>query len=376
MTEFALYIHYPFCLSRCPYCGFATAVEEAGQSTRYREALLKELAHRAAEAPWQAGRLHSLYLGGGSPSLMPPEYLARLLDEVRRRFQWPAGMEVTIEANPGTTDLQLFTDFHHAGVNRLSIGAQSFDPAELELLGRRHTPEDITNALEVARRVGFDNISLDILYGIPGQSVASFTSSVRRALELGIDHLSAYSLSIETGTPFEGWIKEGKLAPPDPDLAASQFAELCRWMREAGFEHYELTNFARPGCWSRHNFAYWQRSPYLGLGTGAHSFDGRRRFWNPRQTGQYLARMENGEDPAAGEEILSTDDALEELVYLSLRTREGLDIETAYGTFSRDTIDELLESGFLFQRNGRLHIPEERWLLLDEIVLRILEQIP
>ncbi len=374
MTEFALYIHYPFCLSRCPYCGFATEVEDEKQSSLFREALLKELDRRAGEAPWKNGRLHSIYLGGGTPSLMPPDYLTRLLDEVHRCFNWPAGIEVTLEANPGTQDQQRFSAFRQVGVNRLSIGAQSFHPAELERLGRSHTPAEIEGAVQTARQAGFENVSLDLIYGVPDQTVGSFSASIHRALGLGIDHLSAYSLTIEPGTPFEERMKEGTLPPPDPDLAAAHFTELRSLMRQAGFEHYELTNFAKPGCFSRHNYAYWRRIPYLGLGTGAHSFDGQRRSWSPRDTRQYLARLKAGEDPVAGEETLTPDDELKELVYLSLRTRDGLDIALAGRTFTLETLAELLDAGFLVQLKDRLHIPEERWLLLDEIVVRMLNQ--
>ena len=389
LLTFSLYVHYPFCIHRCPYCGFATAVERKNDSERYRSRLLEELRRRAEEPPWQGGRVSSIYFGGGTPSLMPPEFCSSILQFVNSSIPEPTHRltdpptnqnsairnpqsEITLEANPGTRDAANFSAFRQAGVNRLSIGAQSFHPSELRFLKRAHSVDDIGETVRMAREAGFNNVSLDLIYGVPGQTVDSFRNSVLRALDLGIDHLSTYTLSIEEGTPFASDVKEGKMPAPNPDFAADQYAILIDMMRDAGFEHYELTNYAKPDKWSRHNFAYWQRTPYLGLGLGAHSFDGRRRFWNSRDSNVYCETLTRGEYPIEGWEDLDEKQEEEEGIYLSLRTRAGIAEETASNLFNTVNMASLLEGGFIRRENGRFHIAESHWLLLDEIVLRLL----
>ena len=369
---FALYIHYPFCRSRCPYCGFASSVVDADRSSFYCEMLLRELELRAAQQPWNNGELYSLYFGGGTPSLIPPEYLYRLLDVLKGHWDFPADIEITLEANPGTIDANGFANFHESGINRLSIGAQSFQASELESLGRTHTVEHIEEAVHHARAVGFDNVSLDLIYGLPGQTLASFENSVLEAIDLNVDHVSTYSLSIEKNTPFDKRVEQGIMPLPNPDFTAEQYLLLCRLMHQAGFQHYELTNFARDGKWSRHNFAYWQRKTYLGLGCSAHSFDCSRRFWNIRDIDAYIIALSNGRDPSSGEEILSVRNKIEEQVYLSLRTWEGVERSMLENVAGSSVINELVESGFLKIVDNQYMVCEEKWLLLDEIVINLL----
>ncbi|MDP8237772.1 MAG: radical SAM family heme chaperone HemW [Candidatus Hatepunaea meridiana] len=371
MNEFALYIHYPFCIKRCHYCGFASAVYNRSQAVNYHKALLKEIAIQSRQQPWQDGTLRSIYFGGGTPSLMSSEAIIELLNVIRKSFTYPPEIEVTIEANPGASDRKRFNAFRKAGINRLSIGAQSFNDDELKLLGRIHSAKDIYTAVKKASSAGFNNISLDLIYGIPGQTVKSFLISVHRALDLNIQHLSTYALTIEEKTRFAQMINYGTLSQPDSDLAAEQYLELCKIMKQAGFYHYELTNFARPDYQSQHNWTYWRRIPYLGVGTAAHSFDGKRRFWNPRNTDQYIRRVNTPEN-GIEEELLTEYEELEEKVYLSLRTSDGLEMEIAQRISSSEAIEELLTNRFLKSRDNRLFVPEEKWLLLDEIVLKLL----
>lgn len=371
---FSLYLHYPFCIQRCPYCGFATEVEKEDLAHQYREMLKVELTRRASEEPWRGGQLHTVYFGGGTPSLMPPDYFAELMGLIGTLWELPPDAEVTLEANPETRDVHSFAAFRKGGANRLSIGAQSFEPAELQLLGRAHSAEGVFEVVNRARAAGFDNLSLDLIYGIPGQTVDSFRRSVEISLSLGIEHLSAYTLSIEEGTPFARSVRLEALPQPDPDRMADQYACLIELMTDAGFEHYELTNYAGPGFWSRHNSAYWQRMPYLGVGCGSHSFDGRRRYWNRRDTSAHIALLEEGGDPTEGEERLGETEIIHERVYLSLRTREGLPDELARRVSRPEALEELEGSGFLERRGDRWHVPESRWLLLDEVVLRLLEK--
>ena len=372
MSEFALYIHYPFCLSRCPYCGFASSVLDKGRASRYHMSLKAELSMRAGENPWRGNRLRSIYLGGGTPTLMSPEYLEELFNRIRESFVYPPEIEVTIETNPGTCSGDSLSTFRRAGVNRLSIGAQSFQDDELRLLGRTHSPGDIETTVRQARQAGFDNLSLDLIYGIPGQSVDSFIESVQQALDLEPQHLSTYSLTIEEGTEFERMVKSNLLPEPDPDLAAEQYIALCDVMRRAGFDHYELTNFARPGFRSEHNMTYWRRIPYLGLGVAAHSFNGQLRTWNPRDIDEYINRLADGKYPKGGGESLSPVEVLEEQVYLGLRTSDGIESETIREICGSETVQDLLKNGFLVINGGRLQMVEERWLMLDEVVLKLL----
>jgi len=375
-----LYIHYPFCIKRCPYCGFATAVEREALSARYREVLLYELEQRLVAGRDMGFKVATIYFGGGTPSLMPPEFVAELLNSVRP-FQTAdsSGIEITLEANPETRDIGRFAAFHMAGVNRLSMGAQSFDNRELKALGRAHDASGVVKAVEIARNAGFDNLSLDLIYGLPGSTVETFQYSVEAALALGIDHLSTYTLSIEEGTPFARSVRERRMPFPDPDLMATQYAMLCAAMADAGFEHYELTNFARPAKWSRHNYTYWQRRPYLGVGCGAHMFEGERRRWNQRDTTAHIEAVErwreSGMDPVEGEEVVTPKMALEESVYLGLRTARGIDDKFARSHFDPAGLDEMLTEGFLEERDGRIAVRETKWLLLDEIVLRVLKSI-
>jgi len=339
---------------------------------RYRSALLTELKLRTDEQIWSDGQLRSIYFGGGTPSLMPIEFAENLFDIIKKNFGLIPEIEVTIETNPGSGINDKFKEFHKLGINRLSIGAQSFHDSELKALGRIHSSGDISNAVQIARKSGFDNISLDLLYGIPGQTVDGFQASLIKALDLGINHLSTYALSIENDTPFAKEVKNGSLSEPDPDLAADQYTMLIKMMKDAGFIHYELTNFAKPGFESTHNKAYWQRTPYLGIGTASHSFDGQNRFWNARSTESYIGRIKSVQNPVDGCESLNSIEQLEEQLYLGLRTSDGISIETAREHFNQATLIELINDGFLVIQDNRYIIPEERWLLLDEVVLKIL----
>lgn len=382
MTRFALYIHYPFCSSKCPYCGFASEVETDNSSEFYFERTLDELKHKSQQKPWRGGELLSIYIGGGTPSLMSESQVDRLIGEVRQCFKLTDDIEITLEANPGSVEANKFTEFRHSGINRLSIGAQSFQPDELKMLGRRHSVGDIRQSVNKGREAGFDNISLDLIYALPQregytrQSAASFAESVRQAVALDIDHLSAYTLTIEQNTPFETFVRSGTLSSPDPDQAAEHYETLVEIMSEAGYEHYELTNFAKPGRHSRHNCAYWNRTPYLGIGLGSHSFDGERRSWNSRDLAKYIATPASTADPADGFETISHRQAIEEEIYLSLRLSGGLKVTELIereATQIQDNIANLTKAGFLLEQNGGWRIPESRWLLLDEIVLRLLE---
>jgi len=376
LNIFSIYLHYPFCRARCPYCAFATDTENPDISTEYRDLILREMEMRSRQQPWEDGHVVSVYFGGGTPSMMPPEFLEKVITQICSFWSLQPDAEVTIETNPGTHKTVNFSEFLRAGINRVSIGAQSFHNSELRTLGRIHNVEEICKTVNKVREAGFENISLDLIYGIPGQTVDSVRESAKRVIDLGVEHLSTYSLSIEPETPFEMMANMGHLKLPDQDLVADEYAAICDEMSNAGFDHYELTNFAHPGKSSKHNRIYWRREPYLGFGTGSHSFDGKNRFWNPSETSAYLSAIRENIDPVSESERLSEFQIVEETVYLSLRTDDGLDRDYALEHCDNETISDFTEMGVLKHRGNRLHVSEPHWLLLDEIVARLLQYLP
>lgn len=331
---------------------------------------------RSMQQPWKDGRVVSVYFGGGTPSLMPPEFPERVIAKISSLWSLQLDAEVTIETNPGTLKTANFSEFLHAGINRVSIGAQSFHNSELRTLGRIHNVEEIYKSVGKVREAGFENISLDLIYGIPDQTVNTVIESAKRVIDLGVEHLSTYSLSIEPNTPFEMMANMGHLKLPKQDLVADEYAAICDEMGKAGFEHYELTNFALPGKSSKHNRIYWRRTPYLGFGTGAHSFDGENRFWNPINTSEYMSAIQDKTDPVYEYERLTGFQIVEETVYLSLRTDDGLDRDYALQHCDNETINEFISTGVLKLRNDRFYVAEQHWLLLDEIVARLLQYLP
>ena len=284
----ALYVHIPFCESKCPYCDFNTYAGIEALMPPYVAALAREVEQWGA---W-LGRptLASVFFGGGTPSYLPPNDLRRLMDAVRSAFDLQDDAEATAEANPGDCTPERLLAMRRAGFNRISIGVQSFDDAELAMLGRRHDAERAAQAVRDARKAGFDNLSLDLMFGLPEQSVATWARSVEEAIRLQTDHLSAYALTLESGTPLEADVRFGRTPEPDPDLAADMYLRAQTVLAAAGLQQYEISNWAAPGRESTHNLAYWRGRPYLGVGPGAHSYlygvgalDGVRRAVRQRQ---------------------------------------------------------------------------------------------
>ena len=304
---------------------------------------------------------------------MHPSEVDQILQVISSYRNITETAEITVETNPQTVTVQSLKQLRQTGVNRLSIGIQSFRPNLLTLLNRTHTAEGGMSAVESARSAGFENISLDLMYGLPTQTLEDIAESVVRAVGLGIDHLSTYALTIEPGTPFERKIKNRQLSSPDPDITADHYAVICEIMNQQGFTHYELTNFARGDKFSQHNLVYWRRTPYLGIGCSSHSFNGLDRFWNTRSTSDYIKQIQAGQMVVEGTETLTDENVLSETVYLSLRTFDGVSRQYAEQKCSITAIKELNADGFLEERSGRWHIPEHHWLLLDEIALKILQ---
>ncbi|MBW2447656.1 MAG: radical SAM family heme chaperone HemW [Deltaproteobacteria bacterium] len=343
-AEVGVYVHIPFCERVCPYCDFAVVgVRELGaaQEQRTIDALLRELEGRRADF---AGRtLASLYFGGGTPSLCRPESLARLAVAVHAAFPSVGPVETTLEVNPSSLERERLPGFRAAGVNRVSLGVQSFDDGVLKRLGRAHRADEARRTLRACREAGFDALSLDLIFAAPGQSLGQLEADLAETLEFGPEHVSAYELGIESGTPFATAAARGQLALPDEDLALAMFDAIEAALTAAGFEHYEIANYARPGFPAVHNQRYWRRLPVLGLGPGAFSTDptaaetpfGVRRA-NLRDHAAWLARIEAGEAPeATPPERLDAPTARAEAMFLSLRTRRGVDAAAFAGEFGR-----------------------------------------
>lgn len=282
----SLYLHVPFCRRKCHYCDFNTYAGIEHLMPPFVEALKREMARWGPLASdWQ---VTTVFLGGGTPSLLTGRQVRELLDAARAAFDVAPEPEVTMEANPSSAEHGRLAEYRDAGVNRISFGAQSFQPAELAWLGRLHGPGDVRKAVRAARRAGFQRLNLDLIYGLPGQTLGRWEVNVRMALELEPDHLSLYALTVEEGTPLDEWVKAGRTPEPDPDLAADQYLLAGQLLAASGFEQYEISNWALPGQACRHNLTYWRNLPYLGLGPGAHSRFLEHRFSVIRSPQRYV----------------------------------------------------------------------------------------
>jgi oxygen-independent coproporphyrinogen-3 oxidase len=382
-----VYVHVPFCERVCPYCDFAVVAARRLAPARedvYVAALLAELARRAPA--WRGRDLASLYLGGGTPSLLRPGSIARIVAAVRDAFPAPGPVEVTLEMNPGTTERERLPAFREAGVNRLSIGVQSFDDTVLRRLGRAHRADEGRAALVAARDAGFENVSLDLIFGAPGGSEAQLARDLDEATAFAPEHVSAYELTIEAATPFERAARRGQLALPDEATSVRCFELVEERLEAAGLARYEISSFARPGRAAVHNRRYWERRPVLGIGVGSWSSDpadagapfGARRA-NPRDLDAWLAWVaRSGEPGSADREVLAEVTARGEAVFLALRTARGLDARgfaaefggSPRAFFARE-IDELVAAGLLEEAGeGGLRLTRRGRLVSDSVFER------
>lgn len=342
---FGLYVHWPFCVSKCPYCDFNSHVADAVDDTAWRHNLLAELDHYGIKT--KGRRLDSVFFGGGTPSLMPPDIVAALLDRLTEYWALSPDLEVTLEANPSSVEAQKFADFRAAGVNRVSVGIQSFDDAALRFLGRAHSSDEALQAITVAERT-FDRVSFDLIYALPGQTRAAWTSELSSALARGTSHLSLYQLTIEKGTPFYSAHRNGVFALPDEDLAADLYDITAEMTAKAGMPAYEVSNYAQTGQESRHNLVYWRGGDYIGIGPGAHG-----RLTLPH--GRY--RTEQAPSPAGWLTAVAADghatrvfadmpvaERADELLMMGLRLTDGID-RALYAQILGVPLDDRLDIG-------------------------------
>src|SRR6266850_6353110 len=324
MTAAGVYIHIPFCLSRCSYCDFATSIYRSEHAERYVHALVKEIVSQTPDA--NARVVDTIYFGGGTPSLLSPRQAEQILGALHKNFEVDGRAEITMEMNPGSVTPENLVAFRRLGVNRASFGAQTFDDAELARLGRSHTSADTLNTFHDLRRSGFENVSFDLIAGLPGQTLSRWQKNVEQALALAPEHLSFYLLEVHSGTPLAEHIRRGMQPVPDDDLAAAMYEWMLERASDAGYEHYEISNLCRPGFTSRHNSKYWTGAAYYGFGCSAHSYDGRMRRWsNKRDVLAYVETIENQLSPIVEEHELSAAEIRAEAVFLGMRLMSGGD---------------------------------------------------
>ena len=389
----ALYIHVPFCKTKCPYCDFNTYQGIERMMDPYMGAVTQEITQWGRVL--EGAAVNSVFFGGGTPSYLNEGSIDRILESARSSFQLKDGAEITIEANPGDLDLPACQRLISAGVNRLSIGVQSLDNELLSLLGRRHDADQAMAALATARSGGFSNINLDFMYGLPHQTMLQWQDTMQRMVSQHPDHISLYCLTLEEGTPLHRWVETGKLPQADEDLAADMYHYAADLMEQEGYQHYEISNWCLPGFECRHNLCYWLNQPYLGVGPGAHSSLGSYRFWDISSPGTYIASVNDwatkNPQPAIGltEEVLNSvlpvddqehideDTFLAETMFLGLRLLEGMDLAEVssrigidLGERYRSEIQDLTELGLLEQEGPLLRLTKPAHLIANQVFTR------
>lgn len=364
-TYGGLYVHVPYCIGKCAYCDFYSVRIEEAPARAYLNALRSEARFIAP------GRVDTVYIGGGTPTALNAPMLATLLETVTEA----AGecSEFTVEANPGTLDPEKLAIIKRAGVTRMSLGVQSLNDTELRSLGRLHTAEDALRAARMITSHGF-SLSIDLMYGLPAQSMRDWQRTIGKVLDLRPGHISAYELTPAEGTPLWDQIEGGLIAMPSEDLVTDMFHHGREALTDAGYAHYEVSNYALPGMECRHNLNYWRRGTFLGLGPGAHSFDGEARWWNVEDTDAYVRMLAEGVPPVAERHELSEADALREEVMLGLRTSEGLDLarfKAAHGLDLAAACAPLIDEGMMVQRGGRVVLTPDALMLMNPVTVSL-----
>jgi len=378
----SLYIHFPFCLKKCLYCDFNSLAGSRITPDDYVDAVVREMELRAAglDSPVTAA---TLYFGGGTPSLMEPELVELLIGTANKLYGLTDDAEVTIEANPGTLTAEKLAGYRSAGVNRLSLGVQSFDDAMLSLLGRVHTSRQVLDSFKEARAAGFTNIGIDLIHSLPGETPVDWRNELTQAVQLAPEHISAYGLTVEEGTPFHRMEREGRLHLPDEEVGAAMFRETGEFLEWAGYEHYEISNFALPGFRSRHNQVYWRRGNCLGFGAGAHSFLRAPAFgsrWrNALSPESYLRAVASSTLPEEELTFLTERDAMAEFFFLGLRMLDGVEpaeFRREFGCTVADAypgeVERLAAEGLIECHGGFLRLSRRGVCLANQVFMRFI----
>ena len=369
-----IYIHIPFCKSRCVYCDFYSTTSLAlGQ--RYVDALCMEMENRCKMDDERCKMVETVYLGGGTPSQLDGTLLRQLFDHLYQTFDISPDAEVTIECNPDDVTEAFAEMLKTLPVNRVSMGAQTFQPERLRFLRRRHTAEQVKEAVDRLRQAGIGNISVDLMYGFPNETMAEWERDIQQAIALDVEHLSAYALQYEEGTPLYKMLERGEVSEIDEELERQMYFRLIDALAEAGFEHYEISNWGKPGRHSRHNSSYWNQTPYIGLGAAAHSFDGRNRQWNVADIRQYMEGIEKGE-PCVEYEELTPDNHYNEIVMTALRTSEGLNLtclSSADADYCLRLAQRFILDGLLVYEQQHLRLTRKGLFVSDMIMAELMK---
>lgn len=372
MKETAIYIHIPFCDHKCIYCDFYS-ITPLDKTDRYLELLKKEIEYYSLTYS-EERKIVSIYFGGGTPSLMSPEYINSIIETVKRFYTVSPNAEITLETNPGTVNKKKLEAFLSAGINRISIGIQSFSNTDLKFLTRIHDSAGAEKTIFSAYDAGFTNINLDLIFNLPGQSVEKWSKNLEKAISLPVTHISAYSLILEEGTILNKMVLDGKVKIQDEDYDASLYEYTIDFLERYGFNQYEVSNFAKEGFECLHNNVYWHYKDYLSFGPSAHSFDGTKRWWNYTSLTFYLNAMLEKGNAAAGSELLSKDQMLQEYVMLALRS-SGIDLERFSSMFgngwleeNKKNLDLYIQEGLVLKENTKLKLSKKGFLICDEIL--------
>lgn len=378
LTKVGVYVQVPFCQTKCTYCNFHTGVFSRSLYAPYVDAVCREIRTRSALTAARVD-VDTVYIGGGTPSLLDPADLARILEAIRETFSGGRD-EVTLEADPETITREKAQTWRNAGVNRISMGVQSFDDKELRAAGRMHRSADVYRAVDILRGAGFDNVSMDLIAGLPYQTQQSWESSVEKLLALDPEHISIYLLEVDEGSHLgkevlSGGEKYSAAEVPSDDTMADCYERACELLTQQGYEHYEISNWAMPGRESKHNLKYWRRQPYLGFGAGAHSFDGAKRWSNVHDPAAYTTAIEQGKPSVEQEEIVTAAQALNEEFFLGLRQLAGVNlarIERKYGASMSPRIAKLVDTGLLERDGERIRLSAEKLTISNEVFVELM----
>ncbi|GJQ61978.1 MAG: coproporphyrinogen III oxidase [Melioribacteraceae bacterium] len=376
MKDLSVYIHIPFCDHKCIYCDFYSIINYKGVDS-YLVAIKNEI--RLQGKKYSGGRcVKSVFFGGGTPSFMTPSYIGEILNEVKNEFEFAADCEVTMETNPGTVDKSKLVDFRNVGINRISIGIQSFNKDELEFLTRIHNAETAINTVNAAHESGFEDISIDLIFNLPGQTSDKWLSNLEKAVSLPVTHISAYSLILEKGTILNKMVLDGKVELQDSDFDAELYSATIDYLRKSGFLQYEVSNFAKEGFQCYHNKIYWEYGDYLGFGTSAHSFMDGKRFWNYSALSIYEEAIRSKQSAIAGSELLTKNQKREEFVMLALRS-SGLNKNKLTDFFNKNDFEYIVDrinkkgySNFFNISTDILALNEKGYAVGDEIITELL----
>jgi len=378
-NDISIYIHIPLCVKKCAYCDFASFAGRMAQREAYIDAVCREM--RAQAAFFGRRRVKTVFFGGGTPTLLTGAQVQAIMDTLRACFDLLPDAEITMEGNPGTLTRENLAAYRAAGVNRLSLGVQSMEDDLLTAIGRIHTAEQAREAVQMAREAGFENLNLDLMYGLPGQTNAQWEHTLREAVALSPEHLSCYSLILEEGTPLQMQAQARTCAPlPDEDAICEMDDATQRVLCKAGYAQYEVSNYAKPGRACRHNIVYWECLPYMGLGLGAHSDMDGRRFYNPEDWEGYMQLVESGSTARAQEGENTREDRMFERMMMGLRMTQGVDIERFCAEFDAspeeiwpEQINRFMAQGMMERAGGRLRLTKRGMQLMNSVLVEILD---